>query len=1301
MTHPQNSPRRVWLGRVVISLAVATLLLAFAVLCLGVDPLGRGDPRGVETVPAIEGFALISALLLAIQLGYRKAAWLSLGAGLLGFLSLADDSLGLGHRVESWLTALATGDIVHVASPMPAVAALALLVIGGLLPWLLVRYGESRRLVALATAGSLVGAVGLTALAGYALGMPVAYRWGSATALPPSLAIIMLLTGGALLALAWTEHGKRDTHMPAWLPIPVIVACGTFTLIFWAGLRDRETAYLGTSAQIAINTFASNINLEFERQAASLERMARRWASDSGPSLWESDAVPWLLDTPGAQSLARIGTDGATLWYYPLAGNEGLIAYNQFSDTERRATLEAITHTGTPLTTSTLELPGHGRGFVIYAPIYRASALVGYIGAEFTYQRFFEVLDQRLKLSPNHRCAVYLGQDRVYWSIKSGAPSIDSPHLLESVFTLQNRRLRIVMEPTEDYLRNNRRFLPEISLAAGLGITLLLGLSIHLARAATASLRAVETTNRLLRDENEERRRVEEMLKVSDERLRLAIDATVIGIFEWDCAANVLHYSTGLWTMLGLPPGDEASTPEAWQALIHRDDLPDYQTAMQSQLSGANSFIDIEYRVRTVTGEWRWLYMRSKTVGYSETGATIRIVGTLQDVTARREAEQALRSSQSAARKLSLVASRTDNLVLIATPDGTIEWVNESFERVMEYSIRDVVGRNPTTFMLGPETNPRTVHRIKAALAQGEGISTDIVNYSKSGRKYHLHLEIQPVRNERGVLENFIAIEADITARVETENALRRAKAEADTASRAKSEFLASMSHEIRTPMNGVIGMTSLLLETPLDHEQRDSVNTIRTSGEALLTIINDLLDFSKIESGKLELEHQPFELSNCIEETLDLFAGQAAARHIEVAYHIEPGVPAVALGDGNRLRQVLSNLVNNAIKFTPEGSVSLTVSLNRETPAQPLRPHHILLSVAIQDSGIGIPPERLDRLFKPFSQVDSSTTRKYGGTGLGLVICHRLCSLMGGDIRVHSDVNHGSTFTFTVQVEPVATEAPINPRLPSALLTGPVLCIDDNPVNLRRLDAFFRSAGVAVLTAASAEEATRSLAQSRPLIAVLDLDLPDAPGTPPLHETLVTAGIPIVGQLTTGTAISPAWAETARFAAVPRPLRTLALIRALQTLFPSSTSRPPTSNTQDLFNLATRVPLNVLLVEDNPVNQKVALRFLERLGYRADVVANGVEAINAIEAHHYQLVFMDLQMPEMDGFEATRQIRRNLPDHRQPCIVALTANALQADRDRCVAAGMNDFITKPIKLGEIASTIRRHFGSNKPATID
>src|SRR6185503_4008218 len=369
----------------------------------------------------------------------------------------------------------------------------------------------------------------------------------------------------------------------------------------------------------------------------------------------------------------------------------------------------------------------------------------------------------------------------------------------------------------------------------------------------------------------------------------LALDSTHIGIFEWSVAAGHIYYSPGLWAMLGYEHTRMPSTVEAWQSLIHPDDLALYRRRTESQLNGIASFIEPEYRVRARTGDWRWVYTRAKSVANNPDGKPMRIIGTVQDITARREAEIALRESQAEARKLSLVAAKTDNPVLIGAPDGRIEWANEAFCRVMEYSLEEVVGKNPMHFMVGPETSVRTIARIRAAMARGQGISTDVVNYSKSGRRYHLHLEIQPVRGAGGAIENFIAVETDITGRVETERQRRRAKAEADDASRAKSEFLASMSHEIRTPMNGVIGMTSLLMETSLTHEQRDYVNTIRTSGEALLTIINDILDFSKIESGKMELERTPFEVATCVEESLDLFALQAAAKKLEIGYYMAP----------------------------------------------------------------------------------------------------------------------------------------------------------------------------------------------------------------------------------------------------------------------------------------------------------------------------------------------------------------------------------------------------------------------------
>ncbi|MDX2185482.1 MAG: ATP-binding protein [Opitutaceae bacterium] len=841
-----------------------------------------------------------------------------------------------------------------------------------------------------------------------------------------------------------------------------------------------------------------------------------------------------------------------------------------------------------------------------------------------------------------------------------------------------------------------KSYLPEITLVAGLGITLLVGLSVHLARSAYSNLREARLSNQKLRGEIDERKRVEAMLKLADERLRLALDSTQIAIFEWTAPRDDLYFSPGLWSMLGFQYEPLRQPGQSWAEFIHPDDRPTYRRATDRHLSGVVSFADPEYRIRAADGSWRWIYARARTVQAGSDGHPLRIIGTLQDVTSRKDAEEALRVSQATTRKLSLVAARTDNLVIIAKPDGTVEWVNESFERIMEFKLDEIVGRNPLDLVAGPETSPRTLRRIMAHMRRGEGISSDIVNYSKSGKKFHLHLEIQPVRNEQGVLENFIAIQADITSRVETERNLRRAKVEADAASKAKSEFLASMSHEIRTPMNGVIGMTSLLLETPLNPEQRDSVTTIRNSGEALLTIINDILDFSKIESGKMELERVPLDLGLCIEDALDLFAVAASAKNIDLAYHIESDVPPWIQGDVTRLRQVMVNLVNNAVKFTPAGRISILV---RRIPApgttSPL-PESVELEIAIVDTGIGIPPERMDRLFKPFTQVDSSTTRKYGGTGLGLAICQRLVSLMGGSIRVSSIVGEGSTFSFNI-ITPAVPVPPGwgLPESPAQLSYGPVLCVTENPVFGGRLTDFFSSWGARALLAPSLETAVREYTVDPPPIAVL-VDSAMLAHESTFRDTLLKSEIPALLMTPPGQSAAAMEVFSGRRAMIPvaKPVRTGSLVRALRKLLsPARDSLPPFSPVRVEKLLGEEIPLDVLLVEDNPVNQKVGLRFLERLGYRADAAGNGLEAVNILEARPYHLVLMDLQMPEMDGLEASRQIRRRLSQERQPKIIALTANALQGDREICLAAGMDDYITKPVKPMEIAKAIRRHFG--------
>jgi signal transduction histidine kinase/ligand-binding sensor domain-containing protein/DNA-binding response OmpR family regulator len=516
---------------------------------------------------------------------------------------------------------------------------------------------------------------------------------------------------------------------------------------------------------------------------------------------------------------------------------------------------------------------------------------------------------------------------------------------------------------------------------------------------------------------------------------------------------------------------------------------------------------------------------------------------------------------------------------------------------------------------------------------------------------------------------------AEITEkREETE----MARQEAERANQAKSIFLATMSHEIRTPMNGVIGMASLLAETPLNAGQQEYTDVIRTSGESLLGVINDILDFSKIESGKMEMEEKDFDLRTCIEEALDLFAGKAANIGLDLIYQLENDVPNQVVGDSLRLRQVLLNLVGNAIKFTQRGEIFVGVHLRKKESRE------LELEFEVRDTGIGIPEDKLNRLFKAFSQVDASTTRKYGGTGLGLAIAEKLIGLMGGRIWIESTVGKGTTFFFTLRTrlsdKPVQTYVHYNM---SGLEGRKVLVIDDNSTNRQILKSQLELWKLEPTLAISGKDALEILAQQQVFDLVLtDMQMPEMDGLQ-LGKSIrqLWPDLPIVLLSSIGDERNKEFGSV--FASVlNKPVKQHMLCRSILEQFRKHdpTVTPELKVKQKLHeDFAKQHPMRILLAEDNPVNQKLALRMLSKLGYQADVASNGSEAIVGFLKGKYDLIFMDVQMPEMDGLEATQKIRAL--SGTQPMIIAMTANAMQGDREQCINAGMDDYISKPINL--------------------
>ena len=797
-----------------------------------------------------------------------------------------------------------------------------------------------------------------------------------------------------------------------------------------------------------------------------------------------------------------------------------------------------------------------------------------------------------------------------------------------------------------------------------------------------------------LTKEIRQRKETEKEIRNSEKRLINFLEAVPAGIYILKADGKPYYANEEAKKILGVgiePNALPENLAEIYNAYIQGTDTlyPSEMMPVVRALKGERSTIsDIEiWKPDVITP----LFVTGAPI-YDSDGNLQYAMAAFVDISEQKQAQQQLADSEERFRQ---IIENASDIIYRTDEHGKFTYVNPTGLTMFGYTISDVIGMHFTMFVKETERQKTARNYYRQMLDKTKSSYYEFSAVKKNGEVVILGQSIELLFKKNAVV-GFLAIARDISEKNRYQQELKEAKETAESATLAKSQFLATMSHEIRTPMNGVIGMTDLLLQTSLNHEQREYTEIIRSSGETLLTLINDILDFSKIESGKLDMEKRPIEVQSLIEETFDLVARHAAEKQLDIVYHIDPSVPPYIIGDPVRLRQILLNLINNAIKFTDRGEVLVSVKEIRKEETM------TILQFSVRDTGIGIPKNKVNKLFQAFSQVDASTTRKYGGTGLGLAITKRLVELMHGEVWVESEDGKGSTFHFTITVPTTASieglpKKYVRGKIPE--LTGKrVLLVDDNATNLNILSIQCTNCGMHPRATTSQREALTWVNENDPFdIAIIDFNMPEMNGVELARTILTTRNdkpFPIILFSSSGrTEFTDE--ENALFSAVIlKPMKQAQLYSTMIDVLSGNKNYQflrvdPVP--QKIEPSAKHIPLTILVAEDNLINQKLALRLLQQLGYSADIAPNGKEALEMTKQKQYDIILMDLRMPVMDGLSATREIVKTIDASIRPKIIAMTADAMSGDREKCIDAGMDDYISKPVRLDGLRSMLRTY----------